>query len=209
MEFLEEVKKAKEKSKKRNFIQTWDLVISLKNIDLKKPENNLNLEFSLPEGRGKDVKTVFIADSLLPEAKKHADLVITKGELEKLAGNKKKLKEYVREYEWWFAEAPMMPLVGKALGTVLGPKGKMPKPVPPKSSIEPFFLMAKRLVRIRLKGSPVMHIPVGSEKLSEEQVARNISSVVNFVKEKLPKGKANIKSVYIKLTMGPPVKLKV
>jgi len=208
-EFLKEIREAKEKAKKRNFLQTWDLAISLKNIDLKKPENKLNLEFPLPEGRGKETKVVFIVDTLLSEAKKTGGVVITKDELEKLSRDKKRLKKYAKEYDWWFCEAPLMPFVGKTLGVVLGPRGKMPKPIPPKGNLQPFIEMAKRLVRIRVRDSPVIHVPVGTEEMKEEQVMKNIMAIINFVKEKLPKGRNNIRGVHIKLTMGPPVKLKI
>lgn len=208
-EFLKEIREAKEKAKKRKFLQTWDLSVSLKNIDLKKPENKLNLEFPLPEGRGKESKVIFIVDTLLPEAKKTGALVLTKNDLEKLGKEKKKLKSYAKEYDWWFCEAPLMPLVGKTLGVVLGPRGKMPKPIPPKGSVQPFVEMSKRLVRIRLRDSPVIHVPVGTENMKEEQIMKNIVAVMNFIKEKLPKGRGNIKGAHIKLTMGPPVKLKV
>jgi len=208
-EFLNEIKEAKEKSKKRNFVQTWDLAISLKNINLNKPENRINLEFALPEGRGKESKMIFIVDELVAEAKKTGGLVITKGELEKLGKDKKKLKKYADEYDWWFCEAPIMPVVGKTLGVVLGPRGKMPKPIPPKGSLQPFIEMSKRMVRVRLKDSPVLHIPVGTEKLTEEQVMKNIIAAMNLVKDKLPKGATNIRGAYVKLTMGPSVKLKM
>jgi large subunit ribosomal protein L1 len=208
-EFLNEIKEAKEKAKKRKFIQTWDLIINLKGIDLKKPENRLNLEFVLPEGRGKEGKYVFIVDELLPEAKKTNGLIITKDDIKKLGEDKKKLKKYAEEYEWWFCETPLMPLVGKMLGVVLGPRGKIPKPIPPKGSLQPFIEMSKKMVRIRVKDSPVIHVPVGTENMKDEQVMKNVIGVMNFVKEKLPKGRVNIKDAYIKLTMGPPVKLKV
>jgi large subunit ribosomal protein L1 len=208
-EFLKEIREAKEKSKKRNFVQTWDLVINLKNLDMKKPENKLNLEFPLPESRGKDSKVIFIVDTLLPEAKKTDGLVILKSDLERLGKDKKALKSYAEGYEWWFCEAPLMPVVGKTLGVVLGPRGRMPKPIPPKGSVQPFVEMSKNLVRIRIKDSPVIHVPVGIESMKEEQIMKNVIAVMNFVKEKMPKGKTNIKDAYIKLTMGSPVKLKV
>jgi len=208
-EFLNEIREAKEKSKKRNFTQTWDLIINLKSLDLKKPENKLNLEFSLPEGRGKENKVIFIVDMLLSEAKKTDGLIIVKDDLERLGKEKKILKKYAEEYDWWFCEAPLMPLVGKTLGVVLGPRGKMPKPIPPKGNVQPFVEMAKRMIKIRIKDSPVIHVSVGTEGMKEEQIMKNVISVMNFVKEKLPKGKTNIKDAYIKLTMGSPVKLRV
>lgn len=209
MEFLEEIKKAKEQSKKRKFTQSWDLSISLKNIDLKKPENKLNLEFSLPKGKGKETKTVFVVDSLLSEAKGKADLVITKKDLDKIAKKKKLIKNYAKEYDWWFAEAPLMPQIGKTLGTVLGPRGMMPKPIPPKGSIDPFINMSKRTVMIKTRNSPVIHLSVGSEKMKEEDVAENVTAVMNFINEKLPKGRNNVRNAHVKLTMGKSVKLNI
>ncbi len=208
-EFLSEIREAKEKSRKRNFVQTWDLVINLKGMDMKKPENKLNLDFPLPESRGRESKVIFIVDNLLPEAKKTDALVIVKNDLDGLGKDKKTLKRYADEYEWWFCEAPLMPAVGKTLGVVLGPRGRMPRPIPPRGSVQPFVEMAKRMVRVRVKESPVIHVPVGTESMKEDQVMKNVIAVMNFVKEKLPKGKTNIKDAYIKLTMGTPVKLKV
>lgn len=208
-EFLSEIKEAKEKSKKRNFSQSWDIIINLKNMDMRKPENKLNLDFPLPEGIGKERKVLFIVDSLFGEAKKTDAMVIPKVEIEKLGKDKKRLKKYAYEYDRWFCEAPLMPLVGKTLGTVLGPRGKMPKPIPPKGSLQPFIEMSKRIVTVRTKDSPVIQISIGSDKMKEEQIMKNAIALVNFVKEKLPKGGGNIRNAYIKLTMGKPVKLKV
>ena len=100
-----------------------------------------------------------------------------------------------------------MPLIGKTLGQVLGPKGKMPKPLPPNANLKAFAEAAKKSVRIKLATTPVIHVPMGSDKMTDDQIANNINSLINFVKEKLPKGKNNIKSAYIKLTMGPAIKL--
>jgi len=204
---LEGIKKAKESSKQRRFKQTWDFSINLKGMDLKKPENRFSADFILPEGRGKDTKVVVFADSIAPEARKVADLVITKEQISAFAKNKKKLKEIANKYEWFFGEAPMMPMIAKAFGTVLGPRGKIPKPIPPKAKLEPLIQSTKKMVRISLKSSPVIHVSVGTEDMSEEKIASNIQAVYNFIKEKLPKGRTNIKSTQIKLTMGKPVKI--
>jgi len=208
-EILERIKEAKEKSKKRRFKQTWDFSINLKGIDLKKPENRFSVDFALPEGRGKDTKVVIFADSLASEARKIADLVITKEQIESFAKNKKKVKEIANKYDWFFGEAPLMPLIAKAFGTILGPRGKIPKPIPPKANLESLVQAARKMVRVSLKGSPVIHVPVGTEDMPEEKIAANIQAVYNFAKEKLPKGRTNIKSTQIKLTMGKPVKLKL
>jgi large subunit ribosomal protein L1 len=207
-EFLEKLKEAKEKAKPRKFNQSWDFSINLKGLDLKKPENRINAEISLPEGRGKDLKVAVIADSLAEEARKTANLVITKAEIEELARNRKKLKRIAAEYDRFLGEASLMPAVGKSLGMILGQRGKMPKPIPPKAKIEPFIEAARRTAKISLRETPVIHVSVGMQSMEDEKVAANMEAVFNFLKERLPKGKNNMKSAYIKLSMGPPVKVR-
>jgi large subunit ribosomal protein L1 len=208
-DIINKIKKAKEESKPRKFNQSWDLTLNLKGIDLKKPENRFKLDFMLPEGRGKDLKVCVIADSLAAEAKSNADLVISKDEIDGLGKNRKKLKRLAREYDWFFGEATLMAQIGKSLGVVLGTRGKMPKPIPPKVSVAPFVGRARKSTLIALKESPVLHIPVGSDSMEPEKVAMNAEAVYNAVVDKLPKGKNSIKSAFIKLTMGKPVKLEV
>lgn len=209
MSIKEKIKEAKKNSKPRKFAQTWDLVFNLREMDLKKPENRLNLELFLPEGLGKDLKTAIFADSLFADAKKHADLAITKDEIPKLAKDKKKLKKLASEYDWWFGEAPLMPMIGKELGVIMGARGKMPKPVPPKINLEGMMKRAKNSVKIRLTNSPVIQIAVGNESMPDDKIIRNIEAALNFIEEHLPKGKNNIRNVSLKLTMGKPVKLEV
>jgi len=208
MKTLDAIKKVRETSRKRKFIQTWDISIGLKNLDLRKPENRINSEFVLPEGRGKDQKVLVIADALAKEARDHADHVITKQELEAIGKDKKKIKK-MAEYDRILCEASLMAHVGKNLGAILGPRGKVPKPIPPKAVIEPFVKIAKRTVRISLRDNPVVHIAVGTEDMEDPKVAKNVDAVLNFIKDKLPKGSTNIKTAYLKLTMSKPVKLEV
>lgn len=208
MKALEAIKKVKKTRKERKFKQSWDVSIGLKGLDLRKPEHRLNTEFVLPEGRGKDQKILIIADSLAKEAKEHADRVITKKELDTIITDKKKIKKIANEFDRILCETSLMAQVGKYMGAVLGPRGKVPKPIPPKASVVPFVQMAKKTIRISVRDNPVIHIAVGTEDMEDDKVAKNIDAVFNFIKDKLPKGEANIKSAYLKLTMSKPVKLE-
>jgi large subunit ribosomal protein L1 len=208
-DIVSKLRQAREDSKSRKFKQSWDLSISLKGIDLKKPENRFRIDFMLPEGRGKKLKVCVIADSLAAEARKHADLVITKDEIEALAKDRKRLKKIAGEYDWFLGEATLMAQIGKSLGVVLGTRGKMPRPVPPKVSIVPFIGRARKSTPIVLKETPVIHVPIANEEMEPEKVAANANAVLKAVTEKLPKGKNSIKSIFIKLTMGKPMKLEV
>lgn len=205
MKIEDALKKAKELSKRRNFNQTWDLIINLKGLDLKRPENRINVEFTMPENVREKSNIVFIANELAKDASKFAKIVITKDKLEKIT--RKEIKELTKQADMFFAEISLMPLVGKILGPVLGPKNKMPKPIPPKVKLDVFLANVNKIVRARVKDSPVLQIAVGKENMDIKSVAKNVEAFLNYIVEKMPKGRANIRSVYVKLTMGKPVRV--
>jgi large subunit ribosomal protein L1 len=204
-EIMEAVKKAKENSKPRNFTQSIDVVINIKDLDVRKPENRIDEEVFLPNGRGKDVKIAFIAEGELALQAKNAgaDLVITKSELEEMGKNRKEAKKIANRYNFFVAQADLMPLVGRFLGPVLGPRKKMPKPVPATVKPEPIMERLKNTAKIRIKDQPVVQAIVGSQEMDEELIADNIEAVLGILDRKLEKGRNQIKSMYVKTTMGP------
>jgi len=204
------VGEVKAKAKKRNFVQSVDLAINLKDIDLKKPENRINEELALPKGRGKKLKVAVIADGEMAlQAKEVADRVITKEELEELAKDKKAAKKIANDIDFFIAQSDLMTTVGRFLGPVLGPRGKIPKPLPPGAPIAPLADRLRKTVRLRSKDKPVIHVAVGTEDMSDEDIAENIETVLTHLERRLEKGFNNIRSVYIKTTMGPSVRLEV
>ncbi len=190
-------------SKKRNFSQTFDLIINLKNIDLKRPENRITKQIVLPHGKGKEVKVGIFSDNL------SGDNVITSDDLKKLAKSKKDAKKLVRDYDFFIAEAPMMLTVGKVLGRYLGPLGKMPKPFPPGAKIEKILEDLKKTVQVKVKDSPNIQCPVGSESMKDEEIEENIRHLFDQVVSFLPKKRAQVKDVRLKLTMSKPIKIEI
>jgi large subunit ribosomal protein L1 len=208
-DILEAVKKAKEESKPRNFTQSIDVVITIKDLDVKKPENRIDEEVLLPNGRGKDVKIAFIADGELALQAKNAgaNIVISKGELEEMGKDRKGAKKIANQHDFFVAQADMMPLVGRFLGPVLGPRKKMPKPVPATAKPEPIMERLKSTVKVRIKDQPVIQALVGTQDMDDELIAANIESVLAVLDQKLEKGRNQIKSMYVKTTMGPVVRV--
>jgi large subunit ribosomal protein L1 len=204
-EILEAVKKAKEESQPRNFTQSIDVVITIKDLDVKKPENRIDEEVLLPNGRGKDVKIAFIADGELALQAKNAgaDLVINKGELEEMGKDRKEAKKIANRHDFFVAQADMMPLVGRFLGPVLGPRKKMPKPVPATIKPEPIMERLRSTVKVRIKDQPVIQALVGTQEMDDELIAANIESILVVLDQQLEKGRNQIKSMYVKTTMGP------
>ncbi|RMF88881.1 MAG: 50S ribosomal protein L1 [Methanobacteriota archaeon] len=200
-----EVKKAP----KRKFRQTVDLVVNLKNLDMNRPENRIDQEVVLPEGRGKDVRIALFAEGeLAHQSKKIVDTVLSKDEIEALAKDKKKAKAYAERHSFFLAQTDLMALIGKSLGPVLGPRGKMPRPVPPNMDIKPLVERLKKTVRIRTKDKLTFHLPVGTEDMDDAAIARNVEAVLNVLENRFGKGAHNIRSVYLKTTMGPSVRLE-
>ncbi len=208
-EILEAVKKAKEDAKPRNFTQSIDVVINIRDLDVKKPENRIDEEVFLPQGRGKDVRIAFIADGELALQAENAgaDLVITKSELEELGKDRKEARRMANQYNFFVAQADLMPLVGRFLGPVLGPRKKMPKPVPASAKPDPIIDRLKNTVNIRIKNQPVIQALVGSQEMDDEQIAENIETVLGILDRNLEKGRNQIKSMYVKTSMGPVTKV--
>jgi large subunit ribosomal protein L1 len=208
-EIMEAVKKAKEESKPRNFTQSIDVIITIKDLDVKKPENRIEEEILLPKGRGKEVKVVFIADGELAHQAKNAgaDLVINKTELEEMGKNRKDAKKMANRHDFFVAQADMMPLVGRFLGPVLGPRKKMPKPVPATVKPDPIMERMKSTVKIRIKDQAVVQAIVGSQDMDDEAIAENVEAILAVLDQKLEKGRSQIKTMYVKTTMGPVAKV--
>jgi len=206
---LAAVKEVKSKSKERKFSQSIDLAINLQNIDMKKPEGRIQERIELPNSVGKELKICVIASGEMAfKAKKAgASLVVERAALESLVGDKKKQKDLAKNYDLFIAEAPMMPLVGRSLGASLGPRGKMPTPVPPNANIEEQIEKHRKLVFVRMRGQPVLQCRVGNEDMADKEIAENVQAVVRRIEGKLKRGIKNFRSVYLKTSMGSAVKV--
>jgi len=202
----EAVEKILEESKKlkRKFKQNIDIVINLKNIDLNVPKNRVDEEIVLPHGRGNEAKiALFASGELAIKSKKHVDLLIKPEEIEDLSKDKKHFKKIADNHDFFIAEAPLMPTIGKSLGTVLGPRGKMPKPVPPQADLTGMTKNLRNTINVRSKSNKTFHTTAGNEDMSKEHITENIDAIIKRVESALERGRMNIGSVYIKTTMGP------
>ena len=211
MEWTKAITEAKEKTKKRKFIQTIELVMNFERVDFSKTDNRINADIILPKGRGKDVKVVVVAGKeLMPEAKANADKVLTEDDVKKIGKDKKQAKRLAKENHAFIAQANLMPLVGKEMGQVLGTRGKMPTPVPPAAKLAPVIQRIKNSVKIRTKGKfmPTLQAPIGTEEMSDQDLAENAKAVYNTIIQKLPQKETNVKNVYVKTSMGPSIKVE-
>lgn len=203
------VNDAIESAPKRKFTESVDLVVNLKNIDLSQPKNRITDSIVLPKGRGKTTKIGVFAkgDLAIKSQSGGADLVISPEDIDKMSGDKKLIRSTTRGIDFFVAEAPLMPSIGKSFGPILGPKGKMPDPIPSSADPTPIINRLKRTVKVRTKDKPTFHALVGNLSMSVEDIAANIEALLSIVESKLDNGTQNIASVYVKTTMGPAVRL--
>jgi large subunit ribosomal protein L1 len=202
------MKKLQTESKQRKFLESVELAVNLKDIDLTNPKNRLQEEIILPNGRGKQIKVgIFGSSEMAVKAKGLADVIIQPEDLETLASNKSKAKKFAGTADYYLAEAPLMPTIGKRLGVVLAPRGKMPKPIPPGSDPKAAIEKLRNSVTVRTRDRKTFHLPIGTKDMSAEKLAENLDAVLKRLLTKLERGKMNIQSAYVKTTMGPSFKV--
>ena len=206
MDLKEELKKSLNelrKERKRNFNQTIDLIINLKKYDFKK--NPLNLFVNLPH-KIKDKKICAFL-----EAKNENVETVTKEEFKRYS-DKKELKELVKKFDFFIAQASLMPKVATFFGRFLGPIGKMPSPQlgilmdPNEKTISELKEKINSSVRIRTKEASIK-LAIGKENMKDEEIIENIVSVYDIVLKSLPRENDNIKNIEIKFTMTKPQKI--
>jgi len=207
---VDAVKEAKEKSGKKKFNQTVDLIFDIQEIDMKAPEGKIQEIVELPHATGKPNKVLIVASGelALKARKANADNVIERADLEGLAGKKKELRKIASDYDVFVSEAPLMSLVGRILGPVLGPRGKLPVPVPINADIASVIAKHRKTIVVRMRNQPIIQCSVGTENMSEEELFDNIQAVLRVLEGKLKRGLKNVKLAYIKTSMGTPVKIK-
>lgn len=205
------VEKVKSLSPKRNFKQTFDLIINTKGLDLKKTDQQVEFFANLHNTIGRPRKIcAFVGPELIEQAEKVCDKAILVDDFPKY--DKKAAKKLAKEFDYFIAQATIMPKVAQAFGKVLGTRGKMPNPkagcvVPPNANLKQLYDRLQKIVKVSIKQRPMVQVAIGKEDMDEAQLIDNIETLYDQVIHHLPQEKNNIKDVYLKLTMGRPVKI--
>ncbi len=196
--------------KKRKFSQTIDLIVAFKDIDMAKVPK-LEQYVSLPSGLGKNTKICALVGNESEEGAKSADRVILSSDFDKFK-EKRDIKKLAREYDYFVAQADMMPKVAQVFGRYFGPVNRMPSPkagcvVPPRANISSLVGRLRSTVRLVANKIPMFQVPVGIETQDDAELTKNILAVMSSVENVLPNGRNNIGKIYIKSTMSKAVKL--
>lgn len=210
---VEAIEEAKKKGKQRGFKQSIELVINIRDVDLRKPENRFVEVVELPHGLGEKRRKICViaGGALSMEAKRTegVDRVIEREELEALVGNKRLAKKIASSYDFFLVEPPLMGLAARALGAALGGRGKRPTPIPPGSSLPDLVKRLSKSVTINVRKNPQAMCIIGTEDMDSRELAENALAVISKVVDKLEKRFRNVQSIYVKKAMGEPVPVKL
>jgi len=210
-EIEDAVSRALEEAPPRNFTETVDLAVNLRDIDLSEPSNRIEEtvgDVVLPSGTGQETKIVVFAEGETAlRARDVADDVLDSDELEELADDDDETKDLAAETDFFLAEEALMQDIGRYLGTVLGPRNKMPTSVSPDDDVVEMVNRLKNSVQLRSGERRTFHTRVGAEDMSAGEIATNIDTILRRLHAGLEKGPLNIDSAYVKTTMGPAVEV--
>ncbi|MGC8631314.1 MAG: 50S ribosomal protein L1 [Thermoprotei archaeon] len=207
-ELKDAVKKAREESKQRKFKQSFELIIKLPHFDSRKQEYKQNKSVILPHPLKSTTISVFaVGEKRAMAEKAGAAFTMSRDELNALAQDKKTARKVAKSYDYYLAEPELMPTVGRVLGPFLGPRGKMPDPIPPNADVQSLLERGKRTAKVRMKDQPYLSVKIGEEDMSDQEIAENALAILNEIARDFKNPSVEIGSIILKLTMGKPISL--
>ena len=208
-QYVEAIKQAKESDKEHKFTHAIEMIAVFRDIDVKKGFA-INEVIQLPSKMNKPAQVCIIASGDMgTKAKKtNADRVMDGEEITKIGSNKRESRKFINKYDFFLADTKLMPTIGKVLGQLLGPRGKMPTPIPFNASIESFLERFRDSIKIRTKGSLSLSCKIGDETMDDDALASNANTIISSIEKKLPNGSKNIKKIMFKTTMGKIIQIE-
>lgn len=206
---LKALKDLRASKDKKKFSQSIDMQIRLKEINIKKQDQKIDLFLVLPHSLGRKKKIIAFVDAQLgAQAKGLVDTVILKEDFPTYAKDKKAQRKLASMHDYTIAQLELMSTFAATFGKAFGSKGKMPSPkagcvVPGTAQLAPLIQKLQNTVKLQTKNDEVIRTVVGTDKMSDEDLADNILAIYNTLLTKLPQEKNNIKDVILKFTMGP------
>lgn len=202
------IKNAKD-SKPRKFTQTIELIVKLKSYNPKK-DGDINIIVDLPKVYKAATVCAIVGPELLDKSNK-CDKVLTDKQLDSI--NDKEILNIAKTYDFFLAQVQLMPQLAKKMGRILGPLGKMPNPkrgqvLSPKADVNTIAEKLKKSIKVSANKQTAIICIVGNEKMSDDELVKNIETVLDSIKKALPSSQVTIDNIKIKTTMGKPVKLE-
>lgn len=193
------------RAKPRKFVETIELQIGLKNYDPQKDKRfsgSVKLPY-IPRPRMKvcvlgDVKHCEQAAAIQVDAKSVEDL-------KKLNKNKKLVKKLAQSYHAFLASDSVIKQIPRLLGPGLNKAGKFPSPI--NKTVQDQVNEVKASIKFQLKKVLCMGVAVANVGMADNEIRTNVVYAINFLVSLLKKNWQNVRCLYIKSTMGKPVRI--
>lgn len=191
--------------KKRNFLETVELQITLKNIDPSK-DKRFSGTFKLPDAARPSLKICMLANEAHAEQCKELGLdFLTVADLKKFNKDKKIIKaKLANKYDAFLASDSLIKQLPRLLGPSLSRAGKFPTRVMSGENPQAKVDEVKQTIKFQLKKVLNMSLAIANVSMTDQGISINVQLAVNFLVTLLKKGWQNIKVLYLKSTMGPP-----
>ncbi|THH31089.1 hypothetical protein EUX98_g3104 [Antrodiella citrinella] len=193
--------------KRRNFVETIELQIGLKNYDPQR-DKRFSGTVKLPNVPRPRMSICILADAADIDRAKQIDLeYMSVDDLKKLNKNKKLVKKLAKKYDAFLASETLIKQIPRLLGPGLSKAGKFPTPVSHAEDLGNKLTEVRSTIKFQLKKVLCLGVAVGHIQMTDDQVLANVMLSINFLVSLLKKNWQNVKSLHIKSTMGKPIRL--
>ena len=192
------------KGKKRNFVETVEVQVTLKNYDPQR-DKRFSGTFRLPSIPRPNLKCCMLGNAAHCE---QADRIgvphMSVDDLKKLNKNKKLVKKLAKKYDFFMASDNMIKQIPRLLGPGLTKAGKFPTLLSSGDDMQEKIDEVKSTIKFQMKKVMCLNVAVGNVDMEKQQIIVNTQLAANFLSSLLKKQWQNIGQMYIKSTMGPP-----
>merc|ERR1712037_838520 len=189
--------------KKRNFVETVEIQISLKNYDPVR-DKRFSGTFKLLSVPRPNLKCCMLGNAAHCE---QADRIgidhMSVEDLKKLNKNKKLVKKLAKRYDFFMASDNMIKQIPRLLGPGLTKAGKFPTLLSSNENMQNKIDEVRSTIKFQMKKVMCLNVAVGNIKLSKQENIVNVQLAANFLASLLKKQWQNIGQMYVKSTMGP------
>merc|ERR1712190_136195 len=206
-EGVREVLKYSQETKKRKFVETIDLQIGLKNYDPQKDKRFSGTVKLRHIPRPKFSVCIFGDQQHCDEMKERSLPHMSVDDLKKLNKDKKLVKKLAKKYDAFLASESLIKQIPRLLGPGLNKAGKFPTMLTHSDDMVGKVNDIKATVKFQMKKVLCLNVAVGNVGMTEDQIVQNLNLSINFLVSLLKKNWQNVKSLYIKSTMGAPQRL--
>jgi large subunit ribosomal protein L10Ae len=198
---------ADKKGKKRNFIETVEIQITLKNYDPVRDKRFAGT-FKLPTVPRPNLKCCVLGNAAHCE---QADRIgvdhMSVEDLKKLNKNKKMVKKLAKRYDFFMASDNMIKQIPRLLGPGLTKAGKFPTLLAGSDDMQEKIDEVKATIKFQMKKVMCLNVAVGNVTQPHKDICVNTQLAANFLASLLKKQWQNIGQIYIKSTMGPAIQI--